>query len=1101
MQIRADGTAAATGLNQVRNAVDGVGDTAHNSQRSIEALGGSLGSLISAAAVVAAAEKFIEYNRALESTKAALVQLTGSQQSADETLTRIADTADRLGQSSLGLAEQYIQLAAATKNTALEGAATDAVFNSIVGAMGKLGKSSAETSRALAAVAQMASKGVVSAEEMRGQLGEALPGAMQALSQATGITVTDLNKMMESGQLMASDVLPALAKGLNDTFGSDTVARVETLGASIERLKNASISAFTEIGQAGLSKGFASAADGAAFVVRGFTAGLVSMGQQAGITAGYLLNTEATWDSYAQAIAENTAEWEAYIDGASKAGPVTQANADAAEAAAIAALKSASAYTEASKSAADNVTLAEKQAGATNAAAASSERWVKVLGTEREQLDTLVKSAGERLVSLQRDASEKQKQQTIDLERITQMRAEVEQAKAIGEAEGKTAEQITAGLSVRVKQIEELGKTTAARQAEIDKLGKEIDSQAAAKVAAELAAKTYGDQSAKLAELTDERDRLTRANDAAVQKVEALKAANLLLLRQQKDLRQAQEDGINVGEALDETNRQLADSTTAVALAERDAKDAAKALAESKKLVIDALRDTQERLKAESDAIADQVAASNTLIKIKGIELQRRQSIAKAMGDEQAAASLNIQSMRLELQEIQNNAEAQRARADLALKAAEARKQELIESGKYEGALKAETEGQLRSAEAMQLEADKLDAVTKAKRTEISIAAQLVDAQNAVNAVVDEYARLNQEAADAAKEAGDAAIAAGKNQSEAADAAKQAAEGALAAANQRAKADAEAVVWTSQLSAALTTLYDRYESLGDSAYRAWLKSADALKQMGNAWQAGTIDTELASVEEHLQDIGIAQANLDSLIDKLQSGAFSANDLAQAEREASAGARQLGEERLQTLRDSIEDAKQRILDLKAETADALKSWQDKLDQINGNELAIAERQRIADLADLQEQLNAAVAAGNAEAAANLRAAISAAEQYWTQYIAGMKAADDAAKTANLPGITDNGDGSISGTLPTVRSGSGGSGDGTTSGALNTSGASMATIAKADVNALSDAIGSQISSALSRVAGAIQSQPISIQLSGREIATAMRPELIRLDQLAT
>lgn len=1093
IKINADGTAAVTTINHVGDSVDNLGNRAQNAQRDVGGLEKSIKDLVSAGTALAAAEKFIEYNRALESIQGALLQLTGSQQAADATLSRIADTADRLGQSVLGLAGQYIQLAAATKNTALEGVATDAVFNSIVGTMGKLGKSSAETSRALAAVAQMASKGVVSAEEMRGQLGEALPGAMQALASATAIPVVELNKMMEAGTLMATDVLPALAKGLDDTFGSDAVARVETLGASVERMKNTIAGAFTALGEAGVSKGLASAMDKIGYAIRGVTAGSVSLVQQVAITAAALTDSSSTWETYADAIAENTAEWEAYVEGGTKAEQATKANADATQAAAIAALKSASAYTEASKSAADNVLLAKKQADATDAAAASSERWVKVLGTEKEQLETLVRATAERLVSMQREAAEKQKQQSVDLARIAQMRAEIEQSKVIGEAEGKTAEQIAEGLSVRVKQIEVLEKNTDARQAEIDKLGKEIDSQRAAQVAGQLAVKTYGDQSDKLAELISERERLTRVNDAAAQKVDALKAANVLLLRQQQELQQAQQDGLAVTAELDETTRQLSESVSAIALAEREAKASAQELAESQKLVIDALRDTQERLKAESAALADQVKASNDLIEIKGIELQRRKAVAEAMGDEQAAASLNIQSLRLELQEINNNAEGLRTRADLALKAAAARKEELEASGKYQGALKSETEAQIRAAEAMQVEADKLDAVAKAKQTEISLAAQLIDAQNAVNAVVAEYAALNQEAADAAQEAGDAAIAAGQNQYEAAETARQAAEDSVSAAQQSAKAAAESVVWTSQLSAALTSLYDKYDSLGDSAYRAWLKSADALKQMSTAWQSGTIDTELASVEEHLQDIGIAQANLDSLISKLQSGAFTANDLTQAEREASAGARQLGEERLQILRDSIENAKQRVIDLKNETADALKSWQDKLDELSGNDLAIAERQRITDLADLQDKLNAAVAAGNAEAAANLREAISTAEQYWTKYIAGLKAADDAAKSSNLPGITDNGDGVISSTLPTTNEGGGATGGGISSRL-------GATIASADIETLTDSLGKTVTSAMDTLARSIKEQTITVSVDGRALSDVVSQYQLKAQQRA-
>jgi len=42
----------------------------------------------------------------------------------------------------------------------------------------------------------MASKGVVSMEELRGQLGEALPGALQAAASGMGVTTVDLIKLV-----------------------------------------------------------------------------------------------------------------------------------------------------------------------------------------------------------------------------------------------------------------------------------------------------------------------------------------------------------------------------------------------------------------------------------------------------------------------------------------------------------------------------------------------------------------------------------------------------------------------------------------------------------------------------------------------------------------------------------------------------------------------------------------------------------------------------------------------------------------------------------------------------------------------------------------
>ena len=123
------------------------------------------------------------------------------------------------------------------------------MFAAVSAAMARAGKSSAETQNALTALAQMASKGVVSMEEMRGQLGEALPGAFQAAAQGMGITVQELGKLIESGQLTAQDIFPALARGLGEIYGGAPAA--QTLSQEITGIKNAFADMADRIGQAG----------------------------------------------------------------------------------------------------------------------------------------------------------------------------------------------------------------------------------------------------------------------------------------------------------------------------------------------------------------------------------------------------------------------------------------------------------------------------------------------------------------------------------------------------------------------------------------------------------------------------------------------------------------------------------------------------------------------------------------------------------------------------------------------------------------------------------------------------------------------------------
>jgi hypothetical protein len=84
----------------------------------------------------------------------------------------------------------------------------------------------------------MISKGTVSAEELRGQLGERLPGAFNLAAKAMGVTTAELGKMLENGEIMAGDLLPKLALELNKTFGDKITGNVDSLQASTNRLSN-----------------------------------------------------------------------------------------------------------------------------------------------------------------------------------------------------------------------------------------------------------------------------------------------------------------------------------------------------------------------------------------------------------------------------------------------------------------------------------------------------------------------------------------------------------------------------------------------------------------------------------------------------------------------------------------------------------------------------------------------------------------------------------------------------------------------------------------------------------------------------------------------
>lgn len=173
-------------------------------------------------------------------------------------------SARNLGLEINTTAEQYMKLAAASRGTSLEGQKTREIFTAIAQASTVMGLSSEEASGALSAVAQMISKGKVQAEELRGQLGERLPGAFQIAARAMGMTTTELDKMLESGQLLANDFLPKFAAQLSNEVAPSVDEASRSMQASVNRLSTAWTDFKQTVSQSGVSSTITSAIGGLA---------------------------------------------------------------------------------------------------------------------------------------------------------------------------------------------------------------------------------------------------------------------------------------------------------------------------------------------------------------------------------------------------------------------------------------------------------------------------------------------------------------------------------------------------------------------------------------------------------------------------------------------------------------------------------------------------------------------------------------------------------------------------------------------------------------------------------------------------------------------
>ena len=108
---------------------------------------------------------------------------------------------------------QFTRLRASTAALGIDTKTTGEIFEGVSISVMKAGGSMEDVDGAMRAVSQVFSKGKVQAEELRGQLGERLPGAVVKFAQQNKIALQDLDKAFEAGQVSV-DQFVTFARGL-----------------------------------------------------------------------------------------------------------------------------------------------------------------------------------------------------------------------------------------------------------------------------------------------------------------------------------------------------------------------------------------------------------------------------------------------------------------------------------------------------------------------------------------------------------------------------------------------------------------------------------------------------------------------------------------------------------------------------------------------------------------------------------------------------------------------------------------------------------------------------------------------------------------------
>lgn len=201
-------------------------------------------------------QKIAEVGTQVQRFKTVVEGIKGSSAASNEAFENARNTANKYGLSIESLLQPYTRLLAATNETKLSTGQVDTMFKGIAAAASTYHLSQTEVNLVMLAFNQMISKGTVSMEELRRQLGERIPGVFEMSAKAIGKTTAELEDLIKKGMLKGPEFAALLGSVFNDKF-STTAEKVSlTYFGAMNRMRNATFKFFETLADSGVLDAF-----------------------------------------------------------------------------------------------------------------------------------------------------------------------------------------------------------------------------------------------------------------------------------------------------------------------------------------------------------------------------------------------------------------------------------------------------------------------------------------------------------------------------------------------------------------------------------------------------------------------------------------------------------------------------------------------------------------------------------------------------------------------------------------------------------------------------------------------------------------------------
>lgn len=172
----------------------------------------------------------------MERFEAQLTASTGSLALVGDAFNHVNVLANKLGHNVRDIIEPYAKFTTAARLSNVAVAEQKKIFESALIAGTAMKLNGERMGLVFLALEQMLSKGTVTMEELRRQLGDLLPGSFELAAQAMGVSGEQMAKMIRSGEVLAKDLLPKLADKWVAAFGPSAQIAAQSLQAEMNRI-------------------------------------------------------------------------------------------------------------------------------------------------------------------------------------------------------------------------------------------------------------------------------------------------------------------------------------------------------------------------------------------------------------------------------------------------------------------------------------------------------------------------------------------------------------------------------------------------------------------------------------------------------------------------------------------------------------------------------------------------------------------------------------------------------------------------------------------------------------------------------------------------